>query len=168
MLDPMVTTSLEDVQERRDVAVDVRIRIFQTVADAGLGGEVADQIEGLVLKKRHGPGPVFEVHLQETAARRRIHHAAVGDRFQIEPAVVQTTQFQIDVVIVVEVVDAEDVHALLLQAFEHMIADESGTSRQKYFRHNSILSVKKNKLLISLCPEHHRLPANGSNCPFPS
>ncbi len=135
MVDLAVTATLEDIQKSHDIAVDVRMGIFQTVADAGLGREMADQIERLFLKKRDRPRLILEIQLLEASALRRRHNAPVGDPLQIETAVLQAAELQIDVVIVVEVIDAEHLATLPLQTFENMIADESGAPGQKNFRH---------------------------------
>jgi len=40
MLEAVVTASLEDVGESDEIAVDIRARICERIADTGLGGQV--------------------------------------------------------------------------------------------------------------------------------
>ena len=61
----VVAAGFEDVEEADYVAVDVGPWVFQGVADAGLGGEVDDGVEGVFFEEGVYGSGVFEVCFDE-------------------------------------------------------------------------------------------------------
>ena len=65
VLDGMMPASLQDVVEPDHVALDVRIRVLDAIADTRLSGEVHYDVEMLFLKETVDEGLVGEVALDE-------------------------------------------------------------------------------------------------------
>src|SRR5690606_30612880 len=109
-----------------DVAVDVRMRVFDRVADTGLGCKVHYPVELLVCKQP-------------------FHACAVGKVDAVHREAVETIEqrgarlFQRDVVVRVEIIETYDSFAALQQLPGSDTADESRCSGYQYL-HASFLS----------------------------
>ena len=120
MLDAVVAAAFEQVGEADDVGLHVGVRILQRVAHAGLRGEVDDGVEVALLEQV-------------------LHHHAVGDVVLEEAEVgvglelFQPRQLQGRVVVVVEVVDADDFVAALQQDLCDVHADKPGGAGEQDF-----------------------------------
>ncbi len=104
MLDAAVPARFEDVDEADEIALDVRVRILDRIAHAGLRGEI-DHALGLEVGERAlHRGAIFErgAHEAETRLRRQ----AREPRF-----------LELRIVVRVEVVVAEHFVAARQQAF---------------------------------------------------
>ena len=105
---------LENVEMPRHVGLDIGVGIDQRIAHSRLGGEMEDPLDPLV-----GIG-------------ESLHGAAIGDVEALEGEIPETLEqrqprlLQVDVVIVVEVVDADDLIAALEQGLGGVKADETG------------------------------------------
>ena len=53
-----MTAALEDIQEADEVALHVRVGVFERIADTRLGGQVDDDLEPFVREKRFHGFPV--------------------------------------------------------------------------------------------------------------
>src|SRR5438270_12117958 len=116
MLDGVMAASLEDVQEAGDVALGVRVRVRERVADARLRGKMNDALRLVTREQLLDRGTIGDVaaHELETLELAK----------DIQPGMLQRR-----IVVVVEVVDAGDVFAPLEQSFRYMEADEAGRAR---------------------------------------
>ena len=94
----MVPAGFQDVQEAHEVALEVGIRIGDGIPHPRLCGEIDHRIEALRVKERVQRFLVRDVHLQEALA---LPCAELGDAALLET----------DVIVVVEVVDADDLVA---------------------------------------------------------
>ena len=110
----MVAHALQDVQEARDVRVDVGVRVHQRIAHARLRRQVHHAVE--LLRRRRGPASPRGRRCR--CAGRRIPAARSSCA---EPRLLQR-----DVVVVVEVVDARDPVAPRQQPSRQVEADEPG------------------------------------------
>ena len=115
MLHAEVPAGLEDVQEADEVALQIGIRVRDAIADARLGGEVHDLIELFL-------------------GEERIDGSLVGD---VQAAHIQSERLaapflQTDVIVVVEVVDADHFVSPLPESVHELGADESGRAGHKY------------------------------------
>ena len=115
MLDAVVAAAFQDVQEAGDIAGDVDVGVFGGVADAGLGGKMHDPL-GLVL----GEGGLDRSAIGEISGDMGV----AGQRQQP----IQPRLFQSRVVIVVEVVEADDLLAAGQQDLGNVGADEAGSA----------------------------------------
>src|SRR5690606_24990498 len=107
-----------------DVGVDVRARVFERIAHAGLGGEI-DYAIGAVFAKR-----AFE--------QRRVRDVAAY--FTKALAFVQPCQTRFlerDIVIVVDVVHADHAIAAVDECVRHVRSDESGGAGNQYLHADS-------------------------------
>ena len=120
VLDVVVATAFEDVREADDVALDVRVRVGQRVAHAGLRREVHDLVELLARKQRVHAGAVGDVELHEAKGRVRGQPR--------EPVALY-----LRVVIVVEIVQADHHVAAGQQNLRDMHADEAGCAGDQDF-----------------------------------
>ncbi len=115
VLHAVVPAALQDVAETDQVGVDIGRRVLQRVAHPGLGRQV------------HHP-------LRAMLAKHPVHRRAVGDvlaNLGIARVVLRARQarlFQRDIVIVVEVVNANDLVAALQQAQGEGTANKTGTA----------------------------------------
>jgi hypothetical protein len=120
VLDAVVAAAFEQVGEADDVGLHVGVRILQRVAHAGLRGEVDDGIEVALLEQVLHHHAVGDVVLEE---------AEVGVGFQL----FQPREFERRVVVVVEVVDADDLVAAGEQDLRDVHADKAGGTGNEYF-----------------------------------
>ena len=65
VLHRMMSASLQDVVESDHVALDIRIRILDAIADTGLSGKVHDDIEMVFLEEAIDEGLIGKVALDE-------------------------------------------------------------------------------------------------------
>ena len=111
----VVAAGFEDIVEANEVGFDVGVWVVDTVANAGLGGEVDDDV-GLVLGKQLVDGGfVGEVALDESE---------VFEVFEL----VEAGSFEIGVVVRVEAVETDDfsVGIFCAEALGEVAADETG------------------------------------------
>jgi len=109
VFDVSMTAAFEDVEGSRDVRVDVCVGIDQAVPDSGLGSKVDDAVEFFLLEEPGHGFTVGDVEPDEGVVFvfgalygfRPFHFGGIDAAF-FEPAV-----FQVDVVIVVDVVNAD-------------------------------------------------------------
>ncbi len=78
MPDAVVATRLEQVEEPVDVAADVRARVLQRIANAGLGGHVDHRLEAMLAKQSLEPIAVGEVHRDEAETGFRAQPGQAG------------------------------------------------------------------------------------------
>jgi hypothetical protein len=121
MLDAVVAAPLEHGHRAGDVAVDVGERGLNAVAHAGLRAEVDDSLELLAGEQLRHSVSVGEVELDELEPSVALEH--------LEPRVLQR-----EVVVLVEVVEADDLVAALEQQLRRMISDESSGTCNQYLQ----------------------------------
>src|SRR5690606_18058812 len=121
MLDAVVPAALEHRERARHVAVRIRERRLDAVADARLRREMHDAVEALVREEiRHG-FPIGEIDLHELEVRGRLELR--------EPRTLQR-----DVVVLVKVVEADDLVAAAEELLRSVKADEAGGARHQYLQ----------------------------------
>ena len=113
MADALVPAALEHVEVADDVRFDVGARVLDGVAHPGLGGEVDHDAETVVREQGRHPRFAREIHLGELEAR-----VVVEDD--------QALLFEGRVVVVVQVVHADDAAAFVEEALGEVEADETG------------------------------------------
>lgn len=94
------------------------MRVLQGVAHAGLGGEMHHDLEAIALEQRLHPGTIGEIELQEGETMVLLE--------QIEPCMLERR-----VVILVQIVDADDRLPCPQQILRQMEADEAGAARDE-------------------------------------
>ena len=94
----MMTTGFNHIGEADQVAVDVSVRVDQRVSNAGLCCQVHDLVDALLMKECRHRVAIGDVELVE------IEVAALREQGQ-------SVLLELRVVIVVEIVDADDVVA---------------------------------------------------------
>ncbi len=119
MLHAAVPAALEHVGEADEVRVDVGMRVGDGVAHAGLRGEMDDHVEALALEQCRHAGAIGEVEFGEREALER--------RQAREPRPLER-----DLVVVVDVVEADDALAAFEQPERGGRADESGRAGDEY------------------------------------
>ncbi len=119
VLHPAVAAAFQDVGEADDVGVDVGVRVLQRIAHAGLGGQVDDDVETLVLEEPLHALPVGQVEPGELEA---------GPPLELRQAVL----LQLDAVVGVQVVETDHPRAAVQQALGEMKADEPGRTGDQY------------------------------------
>jgi len=122
VLDALVAAALEDIHEARDVTVNVGVGVFEGVTDAGLGGHVQDDVEEVVLEERVHTVAVFDVQFRER-------------EFLVLPQDAEPGPLEPDVVVVVQVVDADNGLAVLQEPFGEVKPDEARRPRHKDLSH---------------------------------
>ena len=127
MLDRVMTASLQDMQEADEIRVDVAVRIFERVAHARLGGQIDDPL-GLVLgEKTFNRGAIRQIAFHKLEILMGLQARKAG-------------LLQIDVVIVIEVVEADDVVAARKQRLSGVRSDEARSAGNQYLHSVRILS----------------------------
>lgn len=102
----------ENIDETGDVAVGVGVRVFEGVSDARLGGEVNDDVEPVIGEKVGDRLPIGQVPFHE------------GEVFVFQ--LFQTGMFEADIVIVIQIVEADYLCTLIQQPFCQVETDKTG------------------------------------------
>ena len=126
----VVAAALEDVGEADEIGVDIGVRIDQRMAHARLRREMDDMGKAVTLEQRGHALAVGEIELGELEA------VELGELR--EPRL-----FQLGIVVVVDVVEADHGLAVLQQPPRHMKPDEPGGTGDEngiYSRHRSMPS----------------------------
>ena len=121
VLDRVQPAAFEDVQRPDDVAVDVRVRVLERVANSGLGTEMHDSVELVFDKQRLHRRTIGEVD-----AGHGEGIVAVQDR--------RASLLQGYVVVIVEVVEADDRVAAFQQRLCGEEPDEAGGACDEDFQ----------------------------------
>ena len=116
----MMTTALEYVQRADDVAFDIGMRVLDGVAHAGLGRQVHDFVELLFGKQRFHGGTIGEID----ACHREIIELVENGSARL---------FQRHVVVVVEVIEADDGFAAFQKLLRGGKADKAGRACNENF-----------------------------------
>ena len=118
-----VPAGLQDVVEPDHVALDVRIRVLDTIADTRLGCQVHDDIEVVFLEEAVDEGLVGEVALDEFVGVLRGGRGLLLDLAQ--PVLLERR-----IIVVVQVVKPDDAEGLLgIQEPQHEVGTyEAGGS----------------------------------------
>ena len=95
MLHSVMTAALEDVEKTDQIRLDIGMRILESIADPGLRSQIDDPL-----------GPVRGKHSLDFLAVGEVGFYKMKIVLALQPR--QTRELQIDVVIVVEVVNADD------------------------------------------------------------
>src|SRR5689334_11550735 len=112
MFDAMVATTFENVQKAGDIAAHVYMWILRGIAHARLRGEVDHALRFVLREYRFDRGAVGEI----------------GGDMGIVRVILETRQarlLQIHIVIITEVVDANNLIAAIKQPHRHMRSDEA-------------------------------------------
>jgi hypothetical protein len=136
-----VAAAFEDVHEADQVAVDVGMRVLQRIAHAGLGGQVDHAVEA------------FSAANSASMPAR----SATSSFTKRKPAGgcsrASRSSFSADVVVVVEVVEADHLVAARQQAQAVVHADEPGTTSNQDFHFLVSVSEEANAHEAGVMPE---------------
>nr|BFE96977.1 hypothetical protein GCM10020185_75130 [Pseudomonas brassicacearum subsp. brassicacearum] len=116
----MGAAGFQYVEETYQVALRINVRVVDGITHAGLGREVNDLVEGMFGKQLQQR--VLVCHIQQLKAEI----AAFGQ-------LSQSCLFQLDAVVAVEVVDANDLMAIAAQPLGGMKSDEPCDAGDEYF-----------------------------------
>ena len=137
MLHGVMATGFKDVVEANDVAFDVGVGVLDAVADAGLGGEIDYNVEVILFEESIderfvGDGtfyePIMEIDSLRIVETFDLTGRARNDGFVKGFQFFQTILFEGYVVVVVEVVEADDgaFGHLFEETFDEVGTDEAG------------------------------------------
>lgn len=118
MADIVVAAALEHIDETDDIAVDIGMGILQRIAYPGLGGKMGHPVEASGGKQLRHARPIGQVQFQESEG----------------PVLLQPGQarlLQADIIIVVQIVDADNRVAIGEQAHAQVVADKAGRPRHQ-------------------------------------
>ena len=144
----------EHAQEAVHVVRRVGERVAERVADAGLRGQVADHVEAVLgAKGAHGLR-VCQVEAPEAQSRLGGEGFRTACFAADDPELTQSVQFQLDIVVAVEVVDPEHAVPRLDQAARQVEADETGYSgnenlHESYYGRSGASGQPDNRRFIS-------------------
>ena len=122
---PRVSAAFEDVGETDQIALDIGFRVEQRIANSRLGRQIHHAIEGMGGKECLQGLGIFQ---------RTVHEFEIPSQ---SPKPCQTSLLEGNIVVVIEVVEANHGIATAKQGLAQMIADETGRSRHKYFHINT-------------------------------
>jgi len=112
VLDLVMATGFQNVQESDQVALQVGIRVCNGIAHACLGGEVHDLVEFFFGKELVETFLVVDTHFHESAVLvlAALHQGAIGEVVAglFDAAFAEATVLEADIVIVVNIVEAHD------------------------------------------------------------
>lgn len=141
MFGRMAACGFEHVEETHEVALHVGRRVVDAVPDVGLGAQMDDVRGAEVTPQALKPGQIgkIEVDEPEIVVPRELSQAGL---------------FQLNGVVVAQVVDAHDFAAARLgQTAADMVADEAGGSGDEYFHEGRALQPFKEVVNFRLPPE---------------
>ena len=121
MLNRVLAAALEDVHEAHQIAIDVGVGVEQRVAHTGLGRQVNHALETFSGEQRGHRRPVGDVHLDEA-------------KIALPRQAGQAGALEANVVLVVEVVDADDRVTATQEAQRGVHADETGGAGEEDFQ----------------------------------
>ena len=107
-----MAAGFENVQEALDIGVKIRLGVLKRVSDPSLRGQVDDAIKFVFVKERRYCQAVSDVELDEAKAVAAVQ-------------VVQARGFQSHIVIIIEIVDADDLVAPVEQSFRRVKTDKA-------------------------------------------
>src|SRR5579872_6625010 len=121
----MVATRFENVHEADKITLHISLRIGQRIAHARLGREVNHHIESVLLEQAVQRSGIDKIGMDELEGRASPKH--------IEPGM-----FQTHIVIVIEVVEADDRATRIEIALREMEADEARGACNEDRSHSSL------------------------------
>ena len=113
MVDTMEATFVQEVHKGDKVTVDIAMGVLDGVSDPRLSGQMDDLIDRMIVQEPDDCLPVYQVRQRELESR---------DGFQS----VQPRSFQVDTVVVVQVIQPEHTVPVCEQSLTEMESDESG------------------------------------------
>src|SRR5258708_5502288 len=126
MLGAIVAAALKDVEKPLQVRVEVCLGVDERVANARLRGKIDDTLRLRVFENATNPFRVGDVETLETKA---------GSAAQTR----QARLFQLRIVVVVEIIDADDLVAACEQALCDVITDETGCAGDEDLQNRRIV-----------------------------
>src|SRR5690625_127001 len=151
MLHWIVTTPLQNVQTACDVAVNIGEEIFKAVANPRLGGQVNHHIALLSLEQLLHPLPVPEVQVVKVVEGKpgafdtleaAVTVASAGhlDPLPADACLTQSSELQVDIVVVIEIVQSHHLMAIRQQPLHQMKPDKSRSAGDQYlpFAHSRL------------------------------
>ena len=121
--------AFENVDEARQVAVDIGVRVRERIPDARLRGEVHDARRPVLAKHGGHRRVVGEIELEELETRH-------------SDQLLESRLLEADVVVVVDDVETDHLVAAVQQATRDVEPDESGGAGDKNFhRHGALLTL---------------------------
>ena len=118
----LMTTCFEDVHEADQIRIDVSLGIRQGVPNTGLSGQVDDSIEAMSFKQSIDTVTIFQCQLLK---------AESGTTLQKSESIV----FELGLIIVVQIVEADHGVASIQQASCRVHPDEARCSGNQNIRH---------------------------------
>ena len=110
----------QDIEETNDIGINVRTGIIDTIADTGLSGQVDDDVRVVFVKGLLHRIGIGQVALDEGKARHIVEE-------------LQPRFFEGHSVIIIDVIQTDDGHALLQKPFGKVEADEAcGTGYEDF------------------------------------
>jgi len=137
MLNAGVPASFEDVEKADDVAVDVHVGILEGVAHARLSRKVNDALRPFAREEIRYPASVGDIELYEpeSGVRREPREARL---------------LQGNVVVVVEIIEAENVVAARKEPLGDVHSDESRCARDQDFQ-MTVPCVSSSLVIAEVC-----------------
>src|SRR5580704_14153972 len=136
MLHPLMPTALENVERAGDVALHVGMRCLDRIAHARLSPKMHHTLEFFLCEAARHTCGVRAIKLNEAKARLLLKQS-------------EACLLQGDVVVVIEIVEANDLVAALEQTPRRMKTDEARGSGDQDLHRRPSTSAAGNTLLIS-------------------
>ena len=118
----LMTTRFKNIYEAHQIRIDVSLRICQRVSNTRLRREVDDSIKAMRFKQAIDPVTIFQPELLK---------AESGTTFQLG----QSIMFELRLIVVVEIIDANNGVATIQQASCRVHPDEARCSGDQNIRH---------------------------------
>jgi hypothetical protein len=138
VFDSVVAAAFQNVKEAHDVTLGINVGVVNGIAYAGLGCEVDDSVEVSLGEDLFNYGAVGYVCFDELECASIRLVAATGRSYMGLDSL-QSGLFEVDVVVVAEVVQADDGVSAFEQGKANVAADETGCACDQDF-HGGILA----------------------------
>ena len=126
MLHLMMAAAFENINEADQIAINVSVRILDRIANASLRSEMDDFVEAFFGKQFLHPGTVGHIKFDKAEA---------GQGSQAFEAVF----LERNLVVIVEIVEADNLIAACQQAQRGGHADKAGSAGNKYFHEFTLI-----------------------------
>lgn len=154
MFDLIVAAGFEDVHEANDIGIDVGMRIFKAVANAGLGGKIDYPIKSVFGKDLFDGSAIAQVSLNEGKALMIAENG-------------EAIMFQLHLVVIVEIIKTHDLVATLEKVNGEMKADKPRCARNQNL-HRLLLLINKFLKSSTIKKSVLQYNINGSQTIFPT
>jgi hypothetical protein len=113
MLNPVMPTTLKNIQKAREITVDIGLGIFQAVTHPGLSRKINNLLKRVFPEKLFHSGSIYQIKLNKPEIRLLQQHR-------------QTIFFQLYVIVIIQVIEPDNLNPISQQSPAQMKTNKPG------------------------------------------